>query len=406
MNSFARSVHRSFISLIMTLPLKVCCQSYVTRSIRNWNDYMRHDLELLKEDALETIRKGLLDKNEFALAVGKRSLGTYLARTGKAERSLIYLEDASICFLKEGDQTLAAETLNELGNAYLILRRGSQAKKAYFSSIKAGLKASDPTSVFMAEINLAQAFLELKDTAQAIALIQDYKRKSAFHKKWEAVANSYAILGKIAQAQNKNDLSVEYFEKSAYFGLRSKAFLIRANALTNLAIVRYSNGDNKNAERLFLQALNLRKLSGEVKSQSESMFNLAVFYEENGKKNEAVSWYRSAINFAIQKQLSPELKDASLALSDLWEGQGNWSEAKRVLEELVEQQSILWLKNKDIENQEFRQLEGLQAFMENHPLELKKSSLTSETRPWIWSVVLILSVLLITAVALSAKRKR
>jgi tetratricopeptide (TPR) repeat protein len=360
-------------------------------------------LDLLKEDALETIRKGSMERNDFALAVGKRSLGTYLARTGKPERSLIYLEDAITCFLKEGDQTLAAETLNELGNAYVLLKQPSQAQKAYYGSIKAGLKSSDPTAGFLAEINLAQAFLELKDTSKAIALIQDYKRKSAYFKKWEAVANSYVILGKIAQSQGKNDLSVEYFEKSAYFGLRSNAFAIRSQALNNLAIVKFANGDNKNAERLFLNALKLRKTRGEVRLQSESLFNLAVFYEEIGKQDAAERWYRSAIAFAIEKNLGSELKDVAMALSDLYERQGKWSESNVVLEELVEQQTLLWSKKSDIENREFRQLEGLQEFLNHYPSEEKATEKNATINPWIWGVLAI-ATLIVIGIAFRSKR--
>lgn len=389
MKSFTRSVCLKVIILLIPLSGEVWAQEYVTQSIRNWNTFMRNDLDLLKEDALETIRKGKMEQNEFALAVGKRSLGTYLSRTGKPERSLIYLEDATTCFLKEGDQTLAAETLNELGNAYVLLKQPSQAKKAYYSSIKSGLKSTDLTAGFLAEINLAQAFLELKDTSKAVALIHDYKRKSGFYKKWEAVANSYAILGKIAQSQGKNDLSVEFFEKSAYFGLRSKAFAIRAQALNNLAIVKFANGDNEHAERLFLNAFRLRQSNGEVRSVSESIFNLAVFYEEIGKQEEAARWYRSAIEFAIGKNLSSELKDAALSLSDLYERQDKWSESNKVLEELVEQQTSIWLKNSDLDNREFRQLEGLQEFLDDYPVQQEYSEKNILTKNWIWGLLLV-----------------
>jgi len=357
-----------FIAVVISaisLPEMLFGQQYVEQAIQNWNTYMRGDLNLLKEDAFETIRRGVEEEDDYAIAVGKRSLGTYLARSGSTEKSLIYLEDATTYFLKEGDLQLAAETLNELGNAYQLAGRLTDASKAYLNSIQAGRRSSDPTAVFLAEINLAQAYLELNDTTRAYALVQDYKRKSASFNKWEAVANAYAVLGKIAQGQGKNDLSVEFFQKSAFFGLKSKAFSIRGQALNNLAIVKFADGNNTDAEDLFKEALKLRKQAGAVNAIAESQFNLALFYEQTDRIQKAIFWYQEAIAFAIKHNLSKELQESATALSDLYANQGNWKEANDVLKKLSSNLVDVLNENQKDSNLELRQLDGFDAFLNN-----------------------------------------
>jgi tetratricopeptide (TPR) repeat protein len=366
-------------------------QDYVERSVQNWNTYMRGDLESLKEDALETIRRGLEEKNEYAIAVGKRSLGTYLSRVGHTEKSFRYLEDAATWFSKEGDKQLEAETLNELGNAYQLSGRLLQAKKAYLYSIKAGKGSSDPTAAFLAEINLAQAYLEMKDTNAASALVHHYKRRSAFFQKWEAVANAYAVLASIAQGQGNNDLSVEFFEKSAYFGLRSNAPLIRGQALNNLAIVRFADGDNGNAERLFLEAWRLRMKSGLATSISESMFNLALFYEEIGANQNAIKWYKKQLDFTQEKQLIDEFREASMSYSDLLSSEGRWEEANEVLKELAVKQADIMKSKAQLSYDEYHQLDGLNSYMDELQREqhVPKNSSIVQIGWWVVGLIVI-----------------
>ena len=353
-------------------------QEYVKRSIRNWNELMRSDLEALKGDALETIRRGISERNSFAVAVGKRSLGTYLARSGHPEKSLPFLDDAAAFFLKEEDHILSAETYNELGNALVFLSRPKEAIDVYLFSLKEGHKAPDPTAAFLAEINLAQAYLDIGDTNRAYTLIHHYKRKSGYFEKWEAVANSYAILGKIAQAQSKNDLAVEYFRKSAFFGLRSDAHVIRAQAFTNLAIVRFGQGLNETAENLFLKALNLRRKVAQSPSLFEGMFNLAVFYEETGQTDKAIHWYQSAASLAYGKGLISELVEVSKSLSHLYENEGNMEDALYVLRQLSDQEKMLFQQKNERAESEQIQIAGIQQFVGNDDRKRVENSIQQE----------------------------
>lgn len=50
-------------------------------SLDSWNYYIRNNLDSLKLDAFRILLLGVEKNNEFAINVGKRSLGSYLIRT-------------------------------------------------------------------------------------------------------------------------------------------------------------------------------------------------------------------------------------------------------------------------------------------------------------------------------------
>lgn len=259
--------------------------------------------------------------------VGKRSLGTYLARNQGDHEAIRLLQEAAFYFVKIGDEVLATETYNELGNAHLLLGNTDLAIQAFLTSLEYGKSSSDPTSAFLAEVNLAQAYIVKGDTAKACGLLDDYKRRSMQLKRFEAVANAYVVLGEIAQAQAKKALSLEYFQKSAGFGVKSKARFIRAQALTNLAIVAFEEGRKDQAKRLFFEAYRLYIKVGSTKRIAESMNNLGEFFVKTNQLNTSLSWYLRTMRYSAQRLMLQPMNDAHAGVIMAYERQKNFPDA-------------------------------------------------------------------------------
>ncbi len=134
-------------------------QEAATQSLENWNYYLRNDLDSLKSDAVQIMMMGYDGKNDFAINTGKRSLGSYLIRTGQQLKGIYYLKAANIYFEKRENFVLQTEILNEIGNGYLNNGKPIEAEKYYLKSLKCGKNSPDPTSAFLAEVNLAQAYV-------------------------------------------------------------------------------------------------------------------------------------------------------------------------------------------------------------------------------------------------------
>jgi tetratricopeptide (TPR) repeat protein len=299
----------------------------VQKAVFNWNELLRRDLLALRVDALRTIERGIEENNAFAVNVGKRSLGTYLARNQGDHEAIRLLQEAAFYFVKIGDEVLATETYNELGNAHLLLGNTDLAIQAFLTSLDYGKSSSDPTSAFLAEVNLAQAYLVKGDTAKACGLLEDYKRRSMQLKKFEAVANAYVVLGEIAQAQSKKALSLEYFQKSAGFGIKSKARFIRAQALTNLAIVAFEEGRKDEAKRLFFEAYRLYTKVGSTKRIAESMNNLGEFFVKTNQLNTSLSWYLRTMRYSAQLLMLQPMNDAHTGVIEVYQRLSNLPDA-------------------------------------------------------------------------------
>lgn len=296
-------------------------------SLDNWNYYMRNNLDSLKIDAFEILFLGLENKNNFAINVGKRSLGSYLIRTGETEKGLTYLKSSNSYFEEREDYLIQTEILNELGNGYLYSGKPVLAEKYFLKSLKCGKNSPDPTSAFLAEANLAQAYINLRNYDKAEAYLQHYKTECIKIGKLESVANAYAHLGQIALIRKKHALAKEYFQKSAGFGFKSKSKALIAHAYNNMAIAYFEESKTDSSLAYFQKALELRLKTKNAKSISESYYNIGGLYVELKQFDKALDYYILCENYSKSKKLLKEEMDVNLAISDMYKMQKNYEKA-------------------------------------------------------------------------------
>ncbi|MEY3198827.1 MAG: hypothetical protein RJA13_785 [Bacteroidota bacterium] len=296
---------------------QVKIQAAAQISLENWNLYMRNDLDSLKLDGLHIYRLGVKGGNPFAIHVGKRSLGSYLIRTGNQEKGIEYLKAANFYFAKKENYILQTETLNEIGNGYLYFSKPHVAEKYYLKSLKCGKKSPDPTSAFLAEVNLAQAYIDMGNTTKATAILNHYKNQAKKMKKLESVSNAYALLGAIQSGKGKFSLSKELFRKSAYYGFASNAIAQIAHAYTNMAIVYFQEGNQKEALNYFNKSLEIRLKTKNVRSISESYFNLGEYYSGIGDVQTAALYYEKCKAYCEENNLLKEEMEVLLSLINI-----------------------------------------------------------------------------------------
>ncbi len=287
-----------------------------------WNRYIRNDLDSLRINARVLLLEAGPSDDAYAIAVGKRSLGSYLIRSGKPVQGIAYLREAADYFLKSGDYVLLTETYNEIGNGYLFKGEPAEAIKWFERSLESGKYSSDPTSFFLAEINYAQALLKLGRIHEAQKRALHYVEEAEKRSKKEAAANGYAILGSIAARSGKKDEALTLYLKSAELNLEVGSVVQASNAYTNLAIAHFGAEDFIGAERDFLKALDLRLDARNAQLVSEAYYNLGEFYRERKDPEASLSAYRDARDVARENALPLEEADALEALSLLFEQQG------------------------------------------------------------------------------------
>lgn len=303
--------------------------------IKLWGQMHKNAIDSLKSISFELIFEGVEEKNDFAIAVGKRSLGSCLIRSGEPDKGIAFLKESFNYFEKKEDKVLMTEILNEIGNGYLNKGLPLEAEKYYLKSLKAGKDSPEPTSHFLSEINLGQAYIGLKNYDKASVVIQHYKKEALKLGKLEAVANAYALLGTIEQQRGNIPLAMEYFRKSADFGKRSKAKAQIAHALNNMAIVHFEEGDTDKTMELFKEALEIRLSTGNARYIAESYFNIGGLYFELGDFKSAEAYYQQCLSFSRQKKLKKDEMDVLLALTELYKTQGKEKQVITLLEEYI-----------------------------------------------------------------------
>lgn len=314
---------------------QLLCVTQATQSLLNWNDYLRNDLAALHQDGWSIYSIGLDQKNAFAIHVGKRSLGSYFIRSGKIENGIQLLKDAASYFHRAGNFEVLTETLNEIGNGYVYQSESGKAIPFYLKSLNVGKKSDDPTSSFLAEINLAQAYMQLKLYDKAHAMLVDYKNKALQFNKFEAISSAYALLGSIAQLQNKMPLAKEFYLKSARFGFRSKANGLIGQAYTNYAIALFMENNFKLAEIYFEKALKFRLKTKNSRSIAESYYNLGDFYSQLEQLTEATIYFEKSYKIANENELFQDQIDALNAINELYKQSNNTQKQLETVQLLV-----------------------------------------------------------------------
>jgi len=339
---------------------KVQIDRAIRESIGNWNYYMRNNLDSLKLDAYQIMSIGFENKNDQAINVGKRSLGTYLSRTGEPMRGIKYLRSSLIHFQKTGDVVIETEILNEIGNAFFNSGKTKEAEIYYLKSLKVGKESPDPTSAFLAESNLAQVYIALGELDKAVGILHHYKTESLRLMKMESVSNAYSLLGTIEQKKVNLKLAGEYFRKSAQFGFRSKARTQIAHAYNNMAIVHFQNGDRKASLEYFKKALDIRLTIGNSRAVSESYFNLGSYFQELKNYNEAITYYRIAEKYSKEQNLLKEEMDAVRALAEIYKLTGDTLNALKTMERLISIQEKYYADMSSMKAEDMELIESIE----------------------------------------------
>ena len=343
-------------------------------SLENWNYFMRNNLDSLKLDAYRILILGMEWENDFAISVGKRSLGSYLIRTGKQDEGLKYLKQSKNYFEKRENLIIQTEILNEIGNGYLNNGKPIEAEKYYLQSLKCGKNSPDPTSSFLAEANLAQAYMSLNNLKKATAILHHYKKESLKKNKWESVSNAYALLGTIEQTNNNLPLAREYYRKSAEYGFRSKAKSQIGHAYNNMAIVYYQEDNLAASLDYFKKALEMRIKTKNSKSISESYFNLGDYFSGIEQESEALNYYKLAASYSKAEHLFKEEMDAVYAIYSVYKREGRLELANQNLENFTRLQEKYYseLSEKTTEDNELLETLG--------QLELKNNAASQEAK--------------------------
>jgi tetratricopeptide (TPR) repeat protein len=306
----------------------------------NWGEILMNDMDSVSSIGKSLLADGVSQGNDYAVSMGKLILGSYLIRSGEIKVGIRYLKESRDFFEEHKDTKSLTQALNEIGVGYLIQQQSKESLTWFTQSLRIGKKAADPTWGFMAEINMARAYIQLNSLDKAIKITHHYKNLAIKYHKYISVGTAYGVLGMIEQIKLNDELALYYYRESIKYNLKSDSKSATASGYNNLAIIYFGLGKTEMALENFQKALVVRKESNNLQGIIESYFNLGGYFFEMKQYDKALINYDLAIEMANANDWLLEKADLYYGKAEVYRAQKSYVKSLEFMEkysdELVE----------------------------------------------------------------------
>lgn len=343
---------------------------------------------------------GIDNHYQPAIEFGKITLAEFYVMNGRINDGIVMAKAILPRLQERGDMALLSNVCRIIASGYRKLDDGNSsllwAKKAIAYN-KDNKESSDKTEGI---ISLAEAYLLQNEEKLAIETYDDYISKAAKSKNYRGLSTAYARLGDVYRISEKFSLAEKFFKLSYRMAQKTNLTSPKAHALNNLAIVYFEKGDTLNARLHFQKALDLRQSVNDVKSISESLYNLGDYHFYIEQYSKALYWYQKSTDLAKINSLLKEEKDGLLAMAQVYKEMKQFDESTRYLEKALAISSDLKLQQSaDDEDLTNLQHEIWRTDFE----EFKTAEIKSESTFQVYLLLIIVIALMITVILLFIK---
>lgn len=346
---------------------------------------------------------GIDNHYQPAIESGKIILAEFYVMTGRINDGILMAKSTIQALQERGDIEQLCNVCGIISSGYRKLEDGNSSllwAKKIIAYAQNDPEIKDGT---IGMIYLAEAYLLKHREQQAVKTYQDYIRKAVKAKNYHGLSTAYSRLGDIYRVSKKRDLSEHYFQLAFQAARKTKLKSPIAHALNNLAIMHFEKGDTLHAHAYFKEALAIREAVNDLKSISESYYNLGDYHFYLDQYSEALWWYRKSTAFAERNQLLNEEKDGLLAMAKVYRQTQVYDEAVRCLEKAVSILSDLKLK----QNADEEDLTNLQHEIWKTDFEGKEIREMKQESSFRFYILLVLTAgLCVMVILLSVKLNR
>lgn len=278
---------------------------------------------------------GIDNHYQPAIEFGKITLAEFYVMNGRINDGIAMAKTTLPRLQERGDMALLTNVCKIIASGYRKLDDGNSsllwARKAI------AYNKDNAESIHKTEgiISLAEAYLLQHKEALAISTYREFIDKASKSNDYRGLSSAYARLGDIYRISKKFDQAEQYFRLSYRMALKTNLTSPKAHALNNLAIVYFEKRDTLNARLYFEKALVLRESVKDIKSISESLFNLGEYYFYIENYPQALHWYRKSTDLARKHSLLKEEKDGLLAIAQVYKELQQFDECTQHLERAI-----------------------------------------------------------------------
>lgn len=346
---------------------------------------------------------GIDNHYQPAIEFGKIMLSAFYIMTGRVNDGIVMAKSTLQALQERGDPELLSQVCRIISSGYRKLEDGNSSMLWAKKAIAYTENNPDPKNPMAGMISLAEAYLLKNQQSEAISTYKSCISKAIQLKNYHVLSSSYSRLGDIYRVSQQLDLAEKFFKLSAEAAEKTNLKSPKAHAVNNLAIVYFERGDTSKARRYFLDALAIREAINDVKSISESYYNLGDYHFYLNQTDQALSWYEKSTQFARKHQLLKEEKDGLLAMARVYKENQSFDEATVCLEKAILILSDLKLKQNSIDEE----LTNLQYEIWKTDFEQTKiKKINTESSFRFYLLLIISGGLLITVILLVVKLNR
>lgn len=345
-----------------------------------WLTYNHDTAYKYANKALKLAQKYNLNKEE---AMAFFNLGYYYELTEDLLHALESYNKSFIIYQQLGDKSGMASLASYIGTIYKYTGDYDLASKYFHLSLNLYMEIKDPEGITYALNNLGILYFKTGTNEKAEdAFAKSLKYARILHDTL-SLSSTYNNLGLLAMKMGNYDSALKFFTQALELSKAIKDEAGIASIYSNIADVHLIKGEYDAA----LNYLSLVEINNSAEFNStrtaNNYLNRAQIYDKTNKPILAEEYYNKALDYALEKNLKPQLEDIYINYADFLTRNKRHAEANKYLFRLAEIKDSLYQKEitTQIANANIR-LTLAEKKLNNTKIEKEKELSEMKLRTW------------------------
>jgi serine phosphatase RsbU (regulator of sigma subunit)/Flp pilus assembly protein TadD len=264
-------------------------------------------------------------------AAALNRLGNTYQLMGQYEQALRFYQQALTINKELENNQEIARNLTNLGRVYRLFGNYELAINQHLEALKIYEELQNNEGIAWSALNIARLFKMMKNYEKSIEYINQslgiYQAIEEDNKVPVGVTLCLKEFGDVYYEMGDFDKAVEYSNRVLEMNKKSGNQLGVANSLSTLGKIYFDAGDYQKATTYLKRSKTLKDSLNDHTETALLLRYLGKINLINGNLQEAGIDLKNSLDFAIKQHLKEDVKEAYLALSELYENKGNHAKA-------------------------------------------------------------------------------
>ncbi|MFP4023623.1 MAG: tetratricopeptide repeat protein [Thiohalospira sp.] len=289
--------------------------------------YIQNDFS----EAIVHFEKSLEISETQDFAEGKAAalnrMGNTYQLMGQYEQALKFYQQALIINKEIDNNQEIARNLTNLGSIFRMFGNYEQAINQHLEALKIYEELQNNEGIAWSALNIARLFKMMKNYDKSIEYINQslkiYRKIEEDNRVRVGVTLCLKEFGDVYSEMGDFDKAIEYINRVLDMNKQSGNNLGVANSLSMLGKIYFDAGEYQKATSFLKRAKSLKDSLNDHTEITSILRYLGKINLIKGNVSQATQDLKNSLEFAINQNLKEDVKEAYLALSELYENTGN-----------------------------------------------------------------------------------